>query len=223
MNTAWIKAHWYYVAGGLLGIFVLYELLKAGSASSASTSATDLSGGGTQIQALTSATALQDAQTNAQTTVAAYAAGVQNNQTVANLQLGEVQTAAQLDATNKQTQASVDIAGINANAGVESQAIITQGQVDQTQIQGATIDTLGAQATSVKMAQTTAVAKEVANLAQYSKHFGSDIQAIAPVIAEQTGQGSTAGSVKKPAGSTTAQNISAVSGGISAVLGGLFG
>lgn len=197
MNEAWLKSHWYYVAGALIGLFVVYEILKsAGASASGTTAATDLSGGGQQIQALTSAAAIQDAQTNAQTTVAAYAASVQSNQIAATLQLGEVQTAAELAATQQKTQAAEDVSIHTSDNQVATQAIITQGQVLQTQIEGQTIDTLGAQSTSVKLAQVAAVKEQVDNLARYSKHFGTDIGKLTPALLAETGQGSSAPGVQ---------------------------
>lgn len=225
MNTEWLKTHWYYIAGGLVGLFVLYEVISSlsGGSSSTASSPTDISGGANQLAALTASADLTNAQVNGQITTASYAADVANNQTAAALQLGEVQTAAQLDATNHQTNAAVDVALGTAADAVQVQSIVTSGQVQQTQIEGATLEHLATTAASVPLAQINAVSKQVDNLMTYSKHFGTDIQAFAPVIAEETGQGSSAGSVKKAPGSTTAQNISAVSGGIGTVLAGLFG
>lgn len=198
MNTAivWAKGHWYYIVGGLIGIFVLYELVHAlsGSSSGASQSS-DVSGGAGQLQALTAAADLTNAQVNGQTTVAEYGASVQNNQTAAALQLGEVKTAAELDATNHQTQASIDIARINAQAGVSAVQIATNGQVQETAIEGQTIDTLGAQKTAVQLQQVKNVNDQIMQIEQHSKHASQDYTAFAPIIAEETGQGYTAGAL----------------------------
>lgn len=225
MNTEWLKTHWYYVAGGLIGLFVVYEILTSATGGSSSSS-TDLSGAGTQLQALQASADLTNAQVNGQVVTASYQADVVNNQTAAALQLGEVQTAAELAATQGQTSAAVAL-GENTNASlVEAQQIITGGQVQQTQIEGNTLENLATTAASIPLAQISTVNSQISNLMTYSKNFGSDIKAIAPVIAEETGQGGSAGSVKQSAGSTTAQNISAVSGGIGTIgtiLSGLFG
>lgn len=196
MNTAivWAKGHWYYIVGGIIGIFVLYELVHAlsGSSSGASSS-TDVSGGAGQLEALTASADLTNAQVNGATTVAEYQASTVNNQTAAALQLGEVQTAAELDATNHQTQASVDTARINAQAEVQAVQIATNGQVAETQIEGNTIDTLGAQHTSVEMAQVANINSQIKQIQDNSKHASQDYTAFAPIIAEESGQGSTAG------------------------------
>lgn len=235
MDTAWLKDHWYYVVGGLLGLFIVYELVHSISGASGSTSstATDISGGANQLQSLQAAADLTDAQTNAQITTASYAADVANNQTAAALQLGEVTTAAELDASNHSTQASVDIAGINEGGQVQiataqgadavaAQQIVTNGQIQQTAIEGATIDTLGAQKATVALQSISDVNSQIQNIQTYSKNASKDYAAIAPVLAEETGQGTTVGAAKPTPGSTTAQNVSAVAGGISSILGGLF-
>lgn len=228
MNEAWLKQHWYYVAAAIVGILVLYEIAKSASGASSSGATTDLSGGGQQLQALTSAAAIQDAQTNATTTVAAYQAGVQNNAIVLGAQVAEVQTAAQLDATNRQTQANENIQlGLGADA-VAAQRLVTQGQVQQTQIEGATIDTLGAQSTSVKLAQVNNVGKQISDLMTYSKHFGTDIGKLTPALLAETGQGSSAPGVQAAVSgqanaASTPNVIAATSNGLGKILAGLFG
>lgn len=198
------KAHWYYFAAGLFGLFVLYELVKAMQGGGQPAASSDVSGGAAGIQALTAAADLTNAQVNGSTTIAEYAAGVQNNQTVASLQLGEVQTAAQLDATNHQTQATIDIAKINADAGVSTAQIVTNGQVAQTQIEGATLDTLGAQRADVQKTQINTVNSQIEQILQHSKHASQDLTSFAPIVAEETGQGSTAGAL---AGANAASRV----------------
>lgn len=230
MNEAWLKQHWYYVAAAIVGILVLYEIVKSASGgATSSSSTTDLSGGGQQLQALTSAAAIQDAQTNATTTVAAYQASLQNNEAVLGAHVAETQIAAELAATQGTTQANENIQlGLGADA-VTAQKIVTQGQVQQTQIEGATIDTLGAQSTSVKLAQVKNVNTQITNLMTYSKHFGSDIQALAPALLAETGQGGAAPGVEagvsksnQVATSTTGAVIGAGVSGLTKIFSGLF-
>jgi hypothetical protein len=223
LNLAYLKSHWYYVAAGIFGLLVIYELVKNLSGASKSSASSDLSGGANQVQALSAAADLTNAQINGATTVAAYQAGTQNNAIAAELQLGEVKTAAELDAANHATDASVIINAQNVQGAITSERIVTGAQVAETQIEGNTLTTLGAQKETVNLAITNNVAKQIDNLMHYSKHFSTDVQAFAPVIAEETGQGSSAGSVKPtPQPSGTAQVISAASSGIGAILGGLF-
>jgi hypothetical protein len=239
LNTEWLKAHWYYIAGGLIGLFVVYEIIQGLSASGSGTSATstDVSGGANQLQALQASADLTDAQVNGQVTTASYAANVADNQTAAALQLGEVQTAAEEDVTNQQTSAAERVALGTAADAVQAQDLVTQGQVQETEIEGNTLDTLASTAgetetniakiqASVPLAEIAETSSQVSNLMQYSKNFGSDIQKIAPVIAEETGQGSSAGSVK-PSASTTQNPVttaaaSGIGSGISSILSGLF-
>jgi hypothetical protein len=142
------------------------------------------------------------------------------------LQLGEVQTAAELTAENNQTSASADVALGEASDLVAAQKIVTNGQVEQTQIEGNTIDTLGAQQTSVQKAIINNVSNQISNVQQYSKNAGSDYQKIAPLIGEELGQPSsvaaTAGANASEA-STSASVTKTAIGGITSIAAGLFG
>lgn len=222
LDSTWLKAHWYYAVGAVLGVYVLYKLLSSSTASS-STSSTDLSGGAVATQNLQAAADLQNAQVNGAIAVAQIQGNVADTQAAAALKATEVTTLAEADVANHQTSASVDIAGINAGAAENIQQTVTQGQVDQTAIEGQTLTELGAQKEAVNLAITNNVAKQIQTIQTYSKNAAKDYGAITPVLAEETGQGATVGAAKPTPGSTTAQNISAVGSGISSILSGLFG
>lgn len=231
-DTAWLKSHWIYIAGAFIGVFVLYEIFSSAASSSAGGSSAT-SGSSDQEQSLQAAADLQDAQVNGQVETASYAADVQNNETAAALQLGEVQTAAELAATQGQTTAAVEENTTDVSGAVEAERLVTSGQVQQTQIEGSTLESIAKTAGStqtqlaqiqneVPLAQVADVNSQIQNIQTYSKNAKSDYAAIAPVLAEETGQGSTVGAAKPTAGSTTAQNITAGANGINKVLSGLF-
>lgn len=224
MNTAWLKAHWYYGLAGVIGLLVLYKLLKAGGASSG---AGAVDNGSAQQQGLVAAADLQNAQTNAVITSAAYAANVANNQTAAELQLGIVKTAAQLAATQQQTEAArqVDLAGIHA--GVEMQSIVTSGQVQETAIIGKTYTDIARINAGVTTTMLNNVAKQVSTIQTYSKHASQDYAAIAPILAIETGQGGAAAAIGTANAQSKASQTASVTGGIATLgktlLTGLFG
>jgi hypothetical protein len=237
MNLAWLKEHWYYVAAALVGVFVLYELVTSmGGSSSSSAASPDVSGTANALQTYSAANDLQEAQVNGQVEVASYQADVANNQTAAALQLGEVQTAAELDATNTKTNAGVEttrindqtalgVNGQNVSGAEQIQQTVSDAAVAQTQIEGNTIEALGAQKEAVNLAITRNVGQQISNIQEYSKNAGKDYGAIAPVLAEETGQGGSVGAAKpvtSNAPSATAQAVNAGATGISAILAGLF-
>lgn len=214
LNLQWAKTHWYYIVGGVFGLIVLYELVKSLSgSSSAASSSTDLSGGASQVQDLTAAADLQNALVNGQIEQASIAGNVASDQTAASLQLGEVQTAAQLEATNNQTSAAETVALAQTKAGVQTEQIAANAAVAQTQIEGNTIDTLGAQKEAVAQSQVSAVSSQIMQVLNHSKHASQDLAAIAPVIAEETGQGSSAPGVAS-ANTAKAVGTAAVEGGV---------
>lgn len=240
LNLEFAKKHWHLLAGGLVAVLVLYYILKRGAAAaSGGTGSTSLStGGGGQVQALSAAASLQNAQVNAQVEMEAYAAGVQNNQIEAALAASLAQTKAQLEATNRQTDASVAIAQISGNTAVSTQQILSTADVAKTQIEGSTIvdvaHTNAAAAVAVnqakanvELAQIVDVNSQIGSLMRYSKHFSQDIKAIAPVLAIETGQGTAGAQI---AGSNAQENIAkspantiaAASSGIGTLLTGLF-
>jgi len=255
VNIEFAKKHWAAIVGGVFGLLVLYylyETLSSSSSSPASTSSTDLSGGATQALALSSAADLTNAQTNAQTEVAAYSADVANNQTAAQLQASLATTAAQLAATKQQTSATLAIqlgaqqtalaqTKTTVGGAVNIQELQSQAAVDEEQIQGSTLTSLAKTAgqTQVQIAQ----AQEQIALSQISTQQEA-IQTTASLISSgalnkggQAGKTQTAalvaaegqtGSAEAIAGakgppSTAAQVISGITGAASSILSGLFG
>lgn len=244
MNLAWLKAHKWYVAGGAVGLLILVYIIKNMQSSSAGTGAgasTDLSGGSSAVTNYDAAASLSNAQVNGQVEIAQVQAGVASQQVQAQLDATKVTTAAELAASLAKTSSDTAIAlgsenaqvtetGIVTRGQVESQQIVTSGQVKQAQIIGDTLDTLGAQNTAVKLAQTSVVAQQVQQIQDHSKHASQDYTAIAPILAIETGQPSAvaptadANARSRVAGSTTAQV--AIAGGTSiadSLLKGLFG
>jgi hypothetical protein len=226
MNTAWLKSHWYYALAGVVGIIVLYELVKKGQGGAASPSG-DLSGGGIAQQNLVAAADLQNAQTNAVITQAAYAANVANNQTVAQLKATEVETAAKLMATQQQTEAAREVQLAGIHAGVEMQSIVTSGHVAEVQIEGSTITNLAKIQADVSKTMLNNVAKQVSTIQTYSKHASQDYASIAPVLAIETGQGGAAAAIGTANAQSKASQTASVAGGIaklgSSLISGLFG
>jgi hypothetical protein len=232
VDTAWLKAHWLWIVGIGLGLVVVYELLKSlGGGSSAPASAVpDVSGGANQLQALTSAADLQNAQVNGATTIAAYQAGTANTAIAAQLQATEVQTAAALEATNNQTEAAREIGLAGVDAGVQVEQIKANASVSQTAIEGNTITTLGAQREAIANNQINTVGGQINQILNHSKHASQDLTAFAPIIAEETGQGSTAGPlaqanassrVASSTGATITAGATALQG-LNSILSGLF-
>lgn len=239
LNLEFAKKHWHLLAGGLVAVLVLYYVLKRGAAAASGGSSAALpSGGADQVQALSAAASLQNAQVNGQVAVAAYQAGVQNNQIEAALQANLADTAAKLEATNRQTDASVAIAQIQSNTAVSTQQILSTADVAKTQIEGSTITDVNAvnaaaavdiahTKASIELAQVQNVNSQIGSLMRYSKHFSQDIKAIAPVLAIETGQGGAgaqiaASNTQENIAKSPASTITAVSSGIGSLLKGLF-
>lgn len=241
LNAEFLKKHWAAIAGSLVGILVIYYLYQSfsgGSASTTSSSSPDLSGGATNALALSSAASLQNAQLNAGVETASYSADVANNQTAAALQASLADTAAKLSATNLQTTTAGAVALGAQDTTKTIQTLQSEQAVQQTQIEGSTLESLARTAgqTQVQVQQAknqvalvvaNNVNTQISNLATYSKHFGSDIQKIAPALLAETGQGSSAPGVEAGiAGQAIATGapavISAAAGGVSSILTGLF-
>jgi hypothetical protein len=234
------KKHWPIVLGGLFGILVLYYLYKsiAGASSAGSSTATTATGSSDQLQALTTSASMQNAQLNAQVEVASYAANTQDNATAAGLQASLADTAAKLAVAQQSTSAGEVVALGSQQEAISIQQIQSNADVAKTNIQGETLKSLAVTAGQTQVAVQNAknvvdltalqnVNKQVGTLMQYSKHFGTDIQKIAPVIALETGQGSAAPSLaasnaKQGVASSTGATISAGASGISTILGALF-
>lgn len=148
----WVKEHPYESGGIVLGALVLYYLFThSGSAAttasgSAGSSASDYYSAQLQLDQLNAQQGAQQAALQQQTQTATIAASVENNQTAAQLALGENQDtaavqAAQIQAgvTNNETQAQVDVAQIQGTV----QNTQTQAQVQEN------ADNLGALTTLV--------------------------------------------------------------------------
>lgn len=225
MNTAWLKAHWVYVAGGVIGVLVLYEIVK--HAGGGSSGAVDVSGGGAQQQNLVAAADLQNAQTNAVITQAAYAASVADNQTTAQLEAVKVQTAAQLAATLAETEAAKEVKIYGIHSGVEMQSIVSSEKLAETQIASATVEQLAKTSASVQLAQVQTVGKQVDNIMTYSKHASQDYASFAPILALETGQGGAAAAIGTANAQSKASQTASTWGGIASLgntfLKGLFG
>lgn len=268
-------SHWEVLAAGFVGIIVLYYLVEQLGGASAGAAPAEASGDATsgssadQVQSLSAAADLTNAQVNGQVEVAAYTAQSQDEQVDAALQASLAQTAAtaataqqtnsteaavalgeasdavsiqtiqsqQAETVNEQNvQGAVDVASDADTAAVNVQKLQSNQAVTQTQIEGDTLDTLGSdqvknyqiQAGVVENGQN-AVASQIANLATYSKHFNTDIQAIAPVIAEEEGEQTAAvgtanadASVQNTKTTTSGQEVSAGISGVTGILGALF-
>jgi hypothetical protein len=250
MNLAWLNTHKWYLLGGLAGVvvfYLIYESISSG-ASSSSSGSTDLSTPGSSgVTSYDAAASLSNAQVNGSVEIAQVQAGVQSEGIAAQLQSNEVTTAAELAATENTNSTAVaeaqissnttlGVAGIQGNVtealgkdAVESQQIVTSGQVAQTQIVGDTIDTLGAQHESVQKQQLSIVGSQVQQIQDNSKHASQDYAAIAPILAIETGQQTAAVGTadansqnKKAAASTTNTAISAGASIFSSLLDGLF-
>lgn len=209
VNFTWVKEHKYTVLGGLAGVLVVLYLLKHSQA--AASSGSDLSGGAGAVTNYDAAASLQNAQVNGQVEIAQVQAGVQYAGIQAQSDVAKTTVAAELAAAMQKTSADAAVALGGQGAAVEIQRIQSEQQVEQTQIVGATIETLGSQQATVKMQQNQIVAAQVAQIQAHSKHASQDYTAIAPILAiEQGQQGSAAATAAANAADRTA--ASAVKG-----------
>lgn len=230
-NFEIIKKHPYAVGGTLLAVFVI-AYLYVRSKSTASTAATsDLSQGSSQLQSLTSAAQLANAQSNAQQTIAEVQGNVMNTQTAAQLQSDLAKTAAELQLGTLQTQASVATTLGGQQTAVELQQITSAADVQKTQIQGDAYTAMNAANDSVNLALIEAQSKQVQS--QFSlesnvfntlvnspigkKHFVEAIESVTPFI--------TAGVAPAAAATSSSQAIAAVYGekAVEAKTGGTLG
>lgn len=235
MNLAWLKTHKYYVLGGAVGLLVLVYIVKhmqaASSAGTGAGASTDLSSPGSSgVTSYDAAASVQNAQVNGQVEIAQVQAGVASQQVSAQVQINKDTTTAELAASLAKTSSDTAIALGGEQAAVESQRIVTSGQVQQTRIVGNTLDTLGAQHEAVLMAQTDIVGAQVKQIQEHSKHASQDYAAIAPILAIETGQpGAAVGTANanatgKVAAAGTAQTaIKVGSSVLTDLIGGLFG
>lgn len=244
LNAETLKKHWPVIVGGLVGLFVLYYLYESfassSSASSSGTSATNLSGAD-QVTALASAASLQNAQTNAQVETTAYQAETIDNQTNASLQASLAQTAAQLSATNLQTQATEAVDLGAQNSSVSIQKLQSNQAVSETAIEGDTLKALGAdqKQTAVQIAQANE-AVDIAQIGVQSEAISTTADLISSGKLNKGGQGGNlqvaalasaegqnpsavvAANQPTQVKNSTASTVSAVSGGVSSILQGLF-
>ena len=137
MNLEIVKKH-PYVTGGIaiVGVVILYILIKRGSSSSSAT--VDSSTGSLQFQQIQAATNLQNAQYGSQVEIAQLAGQVASHQADAQVQAVALETAAAQNIVATQTTGGVDTARINADATTQQ----TQIQADAaTEIAHATLNT----------------------------------------------------------------------------------
>lgn len=224
VNIEFAKKHWPILTGGIVGLLLLFYLLRHKSASASSS--TDISGGAGQVQAISAAADLQNSQANSNITMAAYQAGVANNGIAAGLQSDLAKTAAQLAAAQTATASKTVVALDTNKTAVELQKVMADATVKQTTIQGQTLVALGSQAAYIKQRQQDYVNNQVMNIMTHSKHFSTDIQNFTPTILAETGQGTSAVGVadantRRAAATSPAATISAASG-IASMLAGLF-
>jgi hypothetical protein len=234
----WLKQHWQLALGSVLGLVIILHLLRRASGGSAASSSADISGGANQVQALSAAASLQNAQVNGQVSVAEIQGAVAAKQIEAQVQSTAITTGAQLQLGLAQTQAQVVENAQNTSAAVSIQKIQTAADVTKTQIEGTTLEQLAKTAgqtqvavqqakNQVALAQITSVDKQVSNIMTYSKHASQDYTAFAPIAAVELGQPSAAAAAaaanaQSRVASSTGATISSIAGGVSSILTSLF-
>lgn len=224
MDFSIIKKHPYVFGGGLAALFLIIYLKRHHSAAGSSA---DLSGGANQVQALSAAASLQNAQANAGVEVAQLQAG-------AAAQVALAQTAAQLEATKTTVAAQEAVALSGQQAGITSQQIAAEAEIAKTQIEAATAANISANtnATAVKIAQQANVVP-LAQINEQEKFYsilasknklGGDSTGVTQILSGVYGRGPQAIAANQPTMvSNSAPNIiSAVSSGASKLLSGLF-
>lgn len=222
-----VKHHWKAIVGGLFGVLVLFFLLsklKSGSSAS-STGSTSAEG---QVLQYASAASLTNAQFNAQEVTAQLQASVATQGIAAGLQSDLAKTAAQLAATQQQTTAATAVALDTNRTAISLQTIKSEADLNKTAIEGQVVENLATQASAVKMQSLQVVQKQVNTILKYSKHTQADLQKFAPIIALETGQGSAASSIASTnaqvaVATSTGTQVAQVAGGITSVIGALFG
>lgn len=235
LNAEYVKKHWPLIAGALFGVLVLYYLLenlKGGTASTQPASTTDAS-----TAALQSANDLQNAQLNAQIVTAQLQSNVADTQVAAQLQANLAQTAGEVAVAQQQTSANEAVSLDQDQTAISLQSIQSQQAVDQTSIEGSTaaqianteagaqVDIAGLQTQAALQSQENIIA-QISAVGANSKHASTDYQALAPIIALETGQGQAASQIgtanANSNAATTVAKTSAISEGITSVLGALF-
>lgn len=205
---------------------MLYSLYKRRSGSTAG-SGMDLSSSNT-LQALNAQQQLENAQYNAQVETTQLQAQVATTQVNDALAATNTTVAAQQQVSDAQIAAE-----LQATTGAQSTALAIQKlqsdqAVAQTAIEGEVIDNIAKIKGDILLAQVKNVNSQIQTLMKYSKHFGTDVQKIAPVIALETGQGGAApglasANASQAAATSPAAIVTAASGPLSALLTGLFG
>ena len=225
-----LKRHPVAIGGGLVGFFLLVYLYERSKSGSAPASATDLSGGGNQVQALSAAADLTNAQTNAQVEVAAYQAGVQTNGIAAQLQESLATTAAELEASKAQTASATAVALGAQAAGVTTAEISAEADIAKAQLESKTV--LGLSSNAVQMEKVAASIplaqiKEQENI--YStlaanKKLGGDSTGVAQIVSAVYGRGPEAIAADQPSKTASAAGSTpgAIIGSIGSVVKGLF-
>lgn len=218
-NFEIVKRHPLVIGGGLLAVLVILYLSRRSGSSG-------MSGTSQQLGALNTAADLANAQTNAQITGAAYQAGVINNQTAAQLQLGLAQTAAELDATNKQTTAAEVVALSGQQAAVTAQSIISAADVQKTAIASSTIEklaTTSAQLQRYKINSTIGQQNWMYQLLASKGKLGGDSTGVAQILSALQGRGPEAIAANQPTSATSAAQPGVIARSAAGFLGGLFG
>lgn len=239
MDFAIVKKHPYAIGGTIVGLIILWLLLRNSSGGGSASSSSGPSPADLQLASINAGVGIQQAQIQAQTQVAQTTADVTNNQTQAALTASELTTAAQLQLGLHQQntdvvmavtgdQTSVDLANIAANADVTKTQIEGDTLTNIAGIQGQTQVSIAQAQTAVESQSLTQVNSQIGSLLKSSKHFNQDIAAIAPVIAEETGQGSSAvgianANAQAKIGTSTAATIGAASKGVAGIAAALFG
>jgi hypothetical protein len=205
-DFGFVKRNWYYFVGGFVGLFVVYELIKAAGSSSGSDN-TDTSGfvnaSGGPVNQLQASADIAASGNNAAIQTANYHAQVSDNAIAAELALGQTQAATQLAESLATTSATRDVALAQTTADVQKTALVTQGAVDiqsiitggevkQTQIEGKTLTDISAQHIALQTHMLDIVGSQIAQIQAHSKHASQDYTAIAPILAIETGQQSAA-------------------------------
>lgn len=235
-----VQKHWAALAGGFVGLLVLYYIYENFAGASVSTPASTASIPSTSagVAELSSAASLSNDQLNAQTEIASISGDVQNNQIAAALQASLAQTAATA-ANNSQTTSATEAVDLGSqNAGVSIQQIQSDAAVKQTAIESSTLESLaktsGSTQVQVQLAknqvglaaaavqsQAISTASDLITSGVLNKGGEGGTNQVA-ALATVTGQSPSAVVAATPK-STTPATISAVSSGVSSVLSGLFG
>lgn len=221
-----LKRHPYAIGGGALAVFLLVYLYERSRSGSAPASTSDLSGGGNQVQALSAAADLTNAQTNAQVEVAAYQAGVASKQVDAQLQTGLATTAAELQASEAQTTANENVALGSQAAAVTIAELQAEAAIEKTRLESSTVLGLAADsvtmekvAASIPLAQIKEQQTIFATLAAKGKLGGSST-GVAQVVSAVYGEGPAAIAANQPAAQGSSPG--AILGGIGKIVTGLF-